>query len=45
VLVLDAGEVREFDSPATLIRKEGSVFREMCKRSADWSLLNAAVDK
>ena len=33
ILVLDAGQVVEFDTPANLIDKEGGVFRGMCERS------------
>ncbi|KAG8680347.1 hypothetical protein FRC09_018309 [Ceratobasidium sp. 395] len=40
VLVLDHGELVEFDSPATLMGQEGSVFRSMCQRSADWDELS-----
>ena len=40
ILVLgDAGKVVEFDSPKALLCKEGGVFREMCRRSADWDEL------
>jgi ABC-type multidrug transport system fused ATPase/permease subunit len=40
VLVLDHGEVVEFDAPATLMGQEGSVFRSMCQRSSDWDELS-----
>ncbi|TFK77428.1 P-loop containing nucleoside triphosphate hydrolase protein [Pluteus cervinus] len=37
ILVLDNGKIAEFDSPRTLLTKEGGTFREMCRKSADWS--------
>ncbi|KAM5535675.1 hypothetical protein V8D89_010662 [Ganoderma adspersum] len=33
LLVLDKGELIEFDTPLNLIRKEGGVFRDMCLKS------------
>ncbi|KAK7024232.1 hypothetical protein VNI00_016449 [Paramarasmius palmivorus] len=33
ICVLDAGQVKEFDSPENLWSKEGGVFRGMCERS------------
>ncbi|EJD07137.1 ABC protein [Fomitiporia mediterranea MF3/22] len=33
ILVLDAGEVAEFDTPANLYRMENGIFRGMCQRS------------
>nr|VWO97308.1 NAD-dependent protein deacylase (EC (Regulatory protein SIR2 homolog) [Ganoderma boninense] len=33
LLVLDKGELVEFDTPPNLIQKEGGVFREMCLKS------------
>ncbi|ESK89717.1 abc transporter [Moniliophthora roreri MCA 2997] len=33
ICVLDAGQVKEFDSPENLWMKEGGVFRGMCERS------------
>ncbi|OEJ86325.1 Oligomycin resistance ATP-dependent permease YOR1 [Hanseniaspora osmophila] len=33
ILVLDQGEVREFDTPLNLFKQEQSIFREMCNRS------------
>ena len=35
VLVLEKGEVVEFDSPWELVRREGGVFRGMCEMSGD----------
>lgn len=46
VLVLDNGRVKEFASPASLMKKEGSAFYGMCKKSGDWdSLWEAAVER
>ena len=33
LLVLDKGELVEFETPLNLIRKEGGVFRDMCSKS------------
>ena len=33
ILVLDKGEVREFDTPWNLFNLEDSIFQQMCKRS------------
>ncbi|KIL71527.1 hypothetical protein M378DRAFT_182928 [Amanita muscaria Koide BX008] len=38
VLVLDGGQVVEFDEPKVLLRKEGGAFREMCLKSVDWPI-------
>lgn len=49
VLVLDKGEVIEFDSPWGLLSKEKSIFRGMCEMSGDFESLlegaKAAEDK
>jgi ABC-type multidrug transport system fused ATPase/permease subunit len=34
-MVLDAGHLVEFDSPATLLKKEGGLFRGMVDESMD----------
>lgn len=39
ILVLGNGEILEFDTPEALITKSGGVFREMCRASADWAML------
>ena len=31
------GKVMEFDTPATLLKRQGGVFRSMCRASSDWS--------
>ncbi|KAI5953752.1 hypothetical protein KGF57_003961 [Candida theae] len=33
ILVLDKGEVREFDTPWNLFNSKGSIFKQMCERS------------
>ena len=33
ILVLDKGEIAEFDQPKTLYQQEGSIFRSMCDKS------------
>lgn len=45
VLLLDKGAVVEFGPPKDLMSTAGSSFREMCRQSADWSLLASIVDK
>ncbi|KAL6301359.1 P-loop containing nucleoside triphosphate hydrolase protein [Sparassis latifolia] len=44
ILVLGGGRILEFDTPKALISKPGGVFREMCRASADWPDLLAAVE-
>ncbi len=39
VLVLERGEVVEFDTPANLLRKEDGHFYRMCKHSGDFDTL------
>lgn len=41
ILVLDHGEVKEFDTPYNLIRREGGIFRQMCERSGEYAELLA----
>ncbi|KAH8835549.1 P-loop containing nucleoside triphosphate hydrolase protein [Flagelloscypha sp. PMI_526] len=43
VLVLSDGDIVEFDTPQTLLAKPGGVFREMCKKSADWTILKRGI--
>ena len=33
VLVLDAGEIKEFDTPYSLFSKSGSIFRSLCDKA------------
>ncbi|KAF4606377.1 hypothetical protein EYR38_000430 [Pleurotus pulmonarius] len=44
ILVLDNGEIVEFAPPRELLASPGSAFREMCKRSADWPILQAGLN-
>ncbi|KAI8873400.1 hypothetical protein GQ42DRAFT_160563 [Ramicandelaber brevisporus] len=39
ILVLDRGQVAEFDDPATLIEREGSIFRDMCMQTGEFEVL------
>ncbi|KAF9925261.1 hypothetical protein FBU30_004953 [Linnemannia zychae] len=41
VLVMNAGEVAEFDTPYALMRREGSLFRELCEQSTELDTLLA----
>ncbi|KAI0687745.1 P-loop containing nucleoside triphosphate hydrolase protein [Cytidiella melzeri] len=43
ILVLGGGEILEFDSPRNLLEKQGGVFRDMCRASAEWPMLQAIV--
>ncbi|KAG1885552.1 P-loop containing nucleoside triphosphate hydrolase protein [Suillus subluteus] len=45
ILVLDAGEIIEFDKPKILLAKVGGAFREMCRKSADWPQLFASMER
>ncbi|KAG8739619.1 hypothetical protein FRC10_005390 [Ceratobasidium sp. 414] len=45
ILVLNAGQVVEFDTPANLLKKEGGVFHEMCKKSGDYDYLLEMVTR
>jgi ABC-type multidrug transport system fused ATPase/permease subunit len=44
VLVLSDGEVVEFDTPTALLQQSGSVFGELCRKSADWPLLRQIAE-
>ncbi|KAG0301825.1 hypothetical protein BGZ98_008023 [Dissophora globulifera] len=44
VLVMNAGEVVEFDKPYKLMTKEDGVFRSMCERSTDFETLLAIAE-
>ncbi|KDE04357.1 hypothetical protein MVLG_05236 [Microbotryum lychnidis-dioicae p1A1 Lamole] len=44
ILVLGAGEVLEFDTPANLINDETSVFADLCRKSGDFDELKAMAD-
>jgi len=43
LLVLDKGELAEFDTPWNLIQKEGGIFRTMCLKSGMYSELEGAA--
>ncbi|KAF9644674.1 pleiotropic drug resistance ABC transporter [Thelephora ganbajun] len=43
VLVLGEGRIIEFDTPASLLKKQGGVFRTMCRASSDWSKMKEKV--
>lgn len=43
LIVLDAGEVAEFDTPLNLIQKENGIFRTMCLKSGTFTELEAAA--
>lgn len=36
ILVLDHGQVAEFDSPKSLLLDGKSQFRQLCQKSTDW---------
>ncbi|KAG0268348.1 hypothetical protein DFQ27_006971 [Actinomortierella ambigua] len=39
VLVLDHGQVAQYDTPMNLLRDEGGIFKGMCQRSGEYELL------
>lgn len=39
ILVLGAGEVLEFDTPANLLEKDDSVFADLCRKSGEYDEL------
>ncbi|KAI0672246.1 multidrug resistance-associated ABC transporter [Trametes maxima] len=43
LLVLDKGELAEFDTPLNLIQKEGGIFRSMCLKSGTFAELETAA--
>lgn len=45
VLVLDQGEVCEYDHPHNLLQKKDSIFREMCESSGELALLEEMAKK
>ncbi|SCV71654.1 BQ2448_3242 [Microbotryum intermedium] len=44
ILVLGAGEVLEFDTPANLINDETSAFADLCRKSGDFDELKATAE-
>ncbi|KAI9273715.1 P-loop containing nucleoside triphosphate hydrolase protein [Sporodiniella umbellata] len=46
ILVLDHGEVKEYDTPYALMTKEGGIFNQMCIRSGEFNeLITIAKNK
>ncbi|KAF9196462.1 hypothetical protein BGZ50_000082 [Haplosporangium sp. Z 11] len=45
VLVMNAGELVEFDTPYALMSQEGSLFRSMCERSSEFDALLAIAEE
>ncbi|KIY50596.1 hypothetical protein FISHEDRAFT_39032 [Fistulina hepatica ATCC 64428] len=43
LIVLDKGQIIEFDTPLNLIQKEGGLFRNMCLKSGTFNELEAAA--
>uniref|UniRef100_D8Q0Y8 Multidrug resistance-associated ABC transporter n=1 Tax=Schizophyllum commune (strain H4-8 / FGSC 9210) TaxID=578458 RepID=D8Q0Y8_SCHCM len=43
LIVLDKGQIAEFDTPANLIEREGGIFRTMCLKSGHFAELEAAA--
>ena len=43
VLVMGEGKVMEFDTPVALLKKQGGVFRAMCRASSDWSKMKGKM--
>lgn len=43
LIVLDKGELVEFDTPLNLIEKEDGIFRNMCLKSGTFAELEAAA--
>ncbi|KAJ1731156.1 hypothetical protein LPJ61_002673 [Coemansia biformis] len=39
IMVLDEGQIVEFDTPARLLRRDGGLFRRMCEASGELALL------
>ncbi|KAI8868267.1 P-loop containing nucleoside triphosphate hydrolase protein, partial [Ramicandelaber brevisporus] len=39
ILVLEKGQVAEFDTPASLIDRDGSIFRSMCQQTGEFDTL------
>lgn len=45
ILVLENGDIVEFDTPRELLKKSGGFFREMCRKSHDWPLFASVIEK
>jgi len=44
VLVMNAGEIAEYDKPLTLMQKDDGLFRSMCERSTEFDALYAIAE-
>lgn len=44
-MVLDEGSIVELDKPEVLLQKPDGVFAELCRRSADWPVLQTMTRK
>ncbi|KAF8331910.1 uncharacterized protein EI90DRAFT_3154324 [Cantharellus anzutake] len=45
IMVMDAGQIAEFDSPKNLLKNENGIFYSMCKKTGDFEELQAAAEK
>ncbi|KAG0052464.1 hypothetical protein BGZ83_002543 [Gryganskiella cystojenkinii] len=45
VLVMNAGEIAEYDTPFKLMNKEDGLFRSMCERSSEFEALYAIAEE
>ncbi|PVF92969.1 hypothetical protein CPB86DRAFT_743436 [Serendipita vermifera] len=45
LIILDKGNIAEFDTPWNLIRKEGGLFREMCLKTGTFNELEEAAKR
>ncbi|ODQ52501.1 hypothetical protein SAICODRAFT_93382 [Saitoella complicata NRRL Y-17804] len=45
VMVLDHGELKEYDHPHVLIQDEGSIFRSMCEQSGEFEALREMAEE
>ncbi|GAA6059991.1 hypothetical protein JCM10212_001149 [Sporobolomyces blumeae] len=43
ILVLENGQLAEFDTPANLLRNRDGIFRAMCEKAADWTELKTTA--
>ncbi|CAM9802712.1 unnamed protein product [Heterosigma akashiwo] len=43
-MVLERGQLAEYDSPAVLLRQKGSLFFKLCERSGDLDQLRATAE-